>query len=111
MRDGRILRFAEAGADSANCNFGFLLPHGRARQGAGRIEPAERMNGQPPMGKAGPHSASDDKAASTSPSRGSGSSNEAFELAITGRRISNKLHESEDMGRTGAPNRQDLGRI
>ena len=75
------------------------------------IEPAERMNGQPPIGKPGPHSASDDKAASTSPIRGSGSINEAFESAITGGRISNKVGESEDMGRRDVAYRQDLVRI
>ena len=73
--------------------------------------PAERMNGQPPIGKPGPHSASDDKAASTSAIRGTGSSNEAFESAITGGRISNKLSESEDMGRREAAYRRELSRV
>ena len=62
------------------------------------IEPAERKNGQPRIGKPGPHSASYEKAAFRSAIRGSEISNEIFEPAIIGRKISNKVNESENIG-------------
>ena len=52
MRDGRMLRFAEADTDFGFCrlNSTLCLQHGLARQGAGRIEPAERYTASPRSG-------------------------------------------------------------